>query len=106
MSHDKVIQQFIEDTSSLYDEARELLTSKQIDYGPNNIQLSPFGPQVGLLVRLQDKVSRAANLIGQGHEPNHESLRDTFIDILNYGAIGVMLIDGTFPSPEQSKVNG
>lgn len=106
MTTDETIEKFSEDATNLYGEALELLISKQIDYGPNNIQLSPFGPQVGLLVRLQDKVSRAANLIGEGHEPNHESLRDTFIDILNYGAIGLMLIDGTFPSQEKAKVNG
>jgi hypothetical protein len=105
MTRDEVISKFIDDTESLYEEARQLLISKQVDYGPNNIQLSPFGPQVGLLVRLQDKLSRAANLITHNQTPNHESLRDTWIDILNYGAIGLMLTDGLFPAPEQGKVN-
>lgn len=106
MSTDTTIDKFRYDAEVLYLQALDLLVTKQIDYGPNNIQLSPFGPYVGLIVRLQDKVSRAANLIGQGHNPNHESLRDTFIDILNYGGIGLMLLDGTFPSPEQAEING
>ena len=106
MERDDIISKFRQDAIRLYAEASDLLVSKQIDYGPNNIQLSPFGPQVGLLVRLQDKLSRAANLITNDINPNHESLRDTFIDILNYGAIGVMLIDGLFPDPEQKVARG
>ncbi len=92
------IEQFQNDAIDLYGEAAELLVSKQIDYGPDNIQKSPVGPHNGLIVRIFDKLSRAGNLVNNDINPNHESLRDTFIDIMNYGAIGVMLIDETFPT--------
>ena len=92
------IDQFQSDAIDLFGEAAELLVSKQIDYGPDNIQKSPVGALNGLVVRLFDKLSRASNLLENNSSPNHESLRDTFMDIMNYGAIGVMLIDETFPT--------
>lgn len=83
--------------NDLYDEAYYVLLSKQRDYGPNNIRLSPFGEMQGLLTRINDKVQRAVHLINTGSDGENESLRDTFLDLMNYGAIGVMLIDDTFP---------
>ncbi len=77
-------------------EALELLIKKHNDYGPKNIVDSPISPQFGLAVRLHDKVARLNNLLSSDGEPNFESLRDTFLDISNYGLIGVMVIDGTF----------
>lgn len=103
MPEGSTIEKFRIDAGLIYEEALDILVSKQIDYGPNNIQLSPFGPMVGLLVRLQDKLSRAANLTTNNIEPNHESIRDTFLDILNYGAIGMMLVDDTFPKAETKR---
>jgi len=85
------------EASEIYEELLAILVSKQADYGPNNIQLAPGGPLNGLQVRLYDKMSRLINLIASGADPENESLRDTFIDIANYGAIGVMVLDGTFP---------
>lgn len=80
-----------------FDELLDILVSKQEDYGPNNIQNAPGGPLNGLQVRLYDKMSRLINLIQNNADPKNESLRDTFIDIANYGAIGVMILDETFP---------
>lgn len=85
------------DASEVYDELFDILVKKQADYGPNNIQNAPGGPLNGLQVRLYDKMSRLVNLIQSGVDPKNESLRDTFVDIANYGAIGVMILDGTFP---------
>lgn len=85
----------------LYDEAYYVLLSKQRDYGPDNIRLSPFGEYIGLLTRIMDKVQRASHLVSTGHGGENESLRDTFLDLMNYGAIGVMLVDDTFPKPKQ-----
>jgi len=87
--------------SDLYDEAYYVLLSKQRDYGPDNIRLSPFGEQVGLLTRIMDKVQRAAHLVSTGSDPQHESIRETYLDLMNYGAIGMMLVDDTFPKPKQ-----
>ena len=81
----------------IFGELLDIIVSKQNDYGPNNIQRAPGGALNGLQVRLYDKLSRLANLLETGVKPENESLRDTFIDIANYGVIGVMVLDGTFP---------
>lgn len=85
------------DSLDVYEELWDILIKKQSDYGPNNIRNAPGGPLNGLQVRLYDKMSRLINLIESGVKPENESLRDTFVDIANYGVIGVMLIDNTFP---------
>ena len=68
-----------------------LFYSKHRDYGPNNI--ATFG-EVGVVVRLSDKMERLKNLIRNGTDPNNESLRDTALDILGYAAILLMVMDG------------
>lgn len=65
-----------------------VLVSKQHDYGPENI--ARFG-RIGLLVRLHDKIARLDNLRRRGVEPKNESLRDNYMDVINYCAIGMML---------------
>jgi hypothetical protein len=52
----------------------------------------------GLRVRLWDKMARVNNLVDSGAEPENESLRDSFIDILNYAAIGLLVLDGDWPA--------
>ena len=85
------------DSLDVYEELWDILVKKQSDYGPNNIRNAPGGPLNGLQVRLYDKMSRLINLIQSGAKPENESLRDTFVDIANYGVIGVMILDNTFP---------
>jgi len=68
-------------------EVHATLVRKQQDYGPENIKR--FGRQ-GLLIRLHDKVARLENLDGGGRAPENESVRDTFLDITGYCAIGIM----------------
>lgn len=86
-----------DDARSVYEDLLDILISKQKDYGPDNIRLAPGGPLNGLRVRLYDKIARLSNLIDTGATPENESLRDTFIDIANYGVIGVMILEDTFP---------
>ena len=76
-------------------ECIQLFDSKQLDYGSSNIAL---GGEMGIAVRLQDKVSRMRNLLlkqlkGDANV-NHESLEDTFKDAANYGMIGILLKRG------------
>jgi len=85
------------DSLDVYEELWDVLYKKQSDYGPNNIRNAPGGPLNGLQVRLYDKMSRLISLIQSGVTPENESLRDTFVDIANYGVIGVMILDNTFP---------
>lgn len=88
---------FTLDIMNVADEVARIVVKKQKDYGPNNIRKSPFGPKVGLVVRLYDKIARLANLTSKDTVAENESLRDTFIDIAGYGLIGLMILDGTFP---------
>ena len=77
----------------------EVVIRKQHDYGQGNILNAPIDSRLAVLVRLNDKLARAANLIEQGKEPNNESLHDTFADIVGYGTILLMLEDDSFKLP-------
>jgi len=76
----------------------ELLISKHRDYGPTNIANAPGGALNGLRVRMHDKLARINNLIDKNQDPEHESLRDSFLDMANYATIALMVIDGEWPS--------
>ncbi len=88
---------FIANVWQVLDSAGNLLIKKHKDYGPTNISLSPGGPLNGLRVRMHDKTARINHLIDSGATPENESLRDSFIDLLNYSAIALMVLDGTWP---------
>lgn len=82
---------------NVYDDAGALLLKKHADYGPTNISRSPGGPLNGLRVRIWDKIARINNLIDSGATPENESLEDSFIDLLNYSAIALMVMRGEWP---------
>lgn len=90
------------DAWNIYANLYKILVSKQKDYGPDNIRKSPGGPLNGLTVRLYDKLARLNNLLETGATPENESLRDTFLDIANYGVIGMMILDDTFPKSKDN----
>ena len=92
------VNQFAADMWEIFDSAGNLLLKKHRDYGPTNISLSPGGPLNGLRVRMHDKTARINHLIDSGATPENESLRDSFIDLLNYSAIALMVLDGVWPS--------
>lgn len=81
-----------------------LFVRKHYDYGRNNISV---GGLHGVTIRLGDKTSRLFNLMGisagahsgEGSAPavNGEALEDSFLDMGNYGPIGVMLARGWWP---------
>ena len=81
----------------VFDEAGQLLLKKHADYGPKNISQSPGGPLNGLRVRMWDKIARINNLLDSGVKPSNESLRDSFVDLMNYAAIAQMVLDKTWP---------
>jgi hypothetical protein len=96
-SNSKVNDEFISDMWSVMDRAGNLLISKHHDYGPLNIARSPGGPINGLRVRMWDKIARINHLVDNNSAPQNESLRDSFIDLLNYSAIAIMVLDGNWP---------
>ena len=92
------MRDFVVDVWDTIDELGNLLLKKQEDYGPLNISNAPGGPLNGLRVRIFDKVSRINNLIdNEVDDPNFESLRDSFMDLANYGIIALMVLDGVWP---------
>lgn len=82
-------------------ECRDLMVLKQRDYGSENI--SSWGI-IGVAVRANDKVARAKNLLLKNRQPSNESLRDTFMDLANYGLIGLMILDGIWGMPMEEEL--
>lgn len=72
------------------------LAAKQHDYGHGNIMA--FG-ELGIRVRISDKWARIRNLRERQVAPEHESLHDSWFDLLGYCVIGDMLTHGTFQLP-------
>lgn len=71
-------------------EALALFRKKNKDYGD---AFANYGT-IGVLVRLSDKISRAVSVTHNGVTMvDDESLRDTLIDLHNYAAMGILLID-------------
>jgi len=96
-AHKKIDDKFVEDMWRVFDTAGTLLLRKHKDYGPRNVARSPGGPLNGLRVRMWDKVARINNLLDSGVKPSNESLRDSFVDLLNYSAIAIMVLDRNWP---------
>jgi len=78
--------------SETFDELKELLIKKHLDYGPKNISDSPGGPLNGLRVRMHDKLARINNLVDNGATPQYESLEDSFKDMANYSIIALLVL--------------
>ena len=71
-------------------EGIELFAKKNADYGD---AFASYGP-VGVIVRLGDKIQRLSSVSKNGVTlVNNESLRDTLIDLHNYAAMAIMLMD-------------
>jgi hypothetical protein len=70
-------------------EALELFTKKNIDYGD---AFAKYGA-IGVLMRIEDKLQRYLSITKNGvNLVNDEGLRDTLIDLHNYSAMALMLI--------------
>lgn len=71
-------------------EAYELFVKKNHDYGDS---FSTHGP-LGVIIRMNDKINRLISIDKKGISfIQTESLRDTLIDLHNYAAMAVMLLD-------------
>ena len=71
-------------------EAMELFKRKNTDYGD---AFAKFGP-VGVFIRLEDKIQRYISINNKGVTMvDDESMRDTLIDLHNYSAMMIMLMD-------------
>ena len=78
------------DIRAVQQEAMELYLRKNADYGD---AYKKYGP-VGVIVRIGDKIQRLASVSRtQVRMVDDESLRDTLIDLHNYAAMAVSLLD-------------
>lgn len=98
MTREESLERFALMAEPYYMDALEVLIKKQSDYGPKNIALAPGGALNGLRVRMHDKMSRINHLIDSGATPENESLRDSFLDMMNYSAIALMVLDKDWPT--------
>jgi hypothetical protein len=78
-----------------HSEMVQLLCHKQHDYGHNNI--TNFGI-IGVAIRICDKIARIDNL-SKRNQPTNESLVDSYIDIVGYAMISIMLNEDSFKLP-------
>lgn len=79
-----------EQMQTVQKEALTLFEKKNKDYGD---AFANFGT-IGVLVRLSDKISRAVSISKSSVTlVKDESLRDTLIDLHNYAAMAIMLMD-------------
>lgn len=76
--------------SAVQSEALELFRKKNADYGD---AFATYGP-IGVIVRMGDKINRLVSINQNGVTlVDSESVRDTLIDLHNYAAMAVMLLD-------------
>ena len=68
------------------------LTAKHMAYGKGNVNKNG---QYGIAVRLDDKTERIKNMVTTGQATAvGEALEDTWLDIIGYGVLGLMLARG------------
>ena len=73
-----------------------MLAGKQADYGYENI--NRFG-QDGIIVRMHDKIARLENLAAKDADPMNEPVMDSFMDLVGYCIIGMMVNYGIWNLP-------
>ena len=80
----------IEQMEKVQKEGLELFKKKNQDYGD---AFAEYGP-IGVLVRMGDKIKRLQNIEkNQIILVNDEKMKDTLIDLHNYAAMAIMLLD-------------
>ena len=87
----------VEQLTKVQNEALELFKKKNHDYGDAFADYDV----VGVLVRLGDKVKRCQSISKTGIQlVDGEKMRDTLIDMHNYAAMAIMLMDEKNDSKE------
>lgn len=87
------------DPDEALDQVVDTLIVKQFDYGPQNILWAEQHGLRGLVVRAHDKVARINNLVRRGCAPKNEALVDSWLDLVGYSLLGMMLYYGWFTLP-------
>jgi len=80
----------IEQMKTIQHEALELFSKKNTDYGD---AFAKYGI-IGVLMRMEDKLQRSVSITKNGANlVNDEKIRDTLLDLHNYAAMALMLLD-------------
>ena len=75
---------------NIQNEAFQLFVKKNTDYGD---AFAKYGV-IGVLIRIEDKLQRSMSITKNGVNLIHdEGIRDTLIDLHNYAAMALMLLD-------------
>ena len=93
---DEINNKRLRQYDNIQTESRILFKLKNKDYGDS---FADYGP-IGVLMRMKDKLNRLQNitkdrvtLIDVETSMDDETLRDTLIDLHNYSAMALMLLD-------------
>jgi hypothetical protein len=80
----------VEQMEKIQKEGLELFTKKNIDYGD---AFAKYGV-IGVLMRIEDKIQRSLSITKNGvNLVKDERIRDTLLDLHNYAAMALMLLD-------------
>ena len=80
--------------------ALELFRKKNIDYGD---AFAKFGV-IGVLMRIEDKIQRSLSITNNGvNLINDEGIKDTLLDLHNYAAMALMLLNEKPETTETTK---
>ena len=80
----------VEQMRNVQADALALFTKKNTDYGD---AFAKYGV-TGVLMRIEDKIQRAMSITKNGvNLVNDEGIRDTLLDLHNYAAMALMLLD-------------
>ena len=80
----------VEQMKKIQKEGLELFEKKNKDYGD---AFAKYGT-VGVLIRMEDKLQRSISISNSGiNLVDSESMRDTLLDLHNYAAMALMLMD-------------
>ena len=81
----------VDQLKKIQDSCREIFAKKNADYG----DAFAIHGTIGVLIRINDKLSRYTNLTKKGIEikVDDETLRDTLMDLHNYAAMALMCME-------------
>ena len=81
---------YIKEFRKIQDQGFEIFKAKNKDYGN---AFEEYGT-IGILIRMNDKIKRAQNISNKNITlVNDESLRDTLLDLHNYCALAIIMMD-------------
>jgi hypothetical protein len=80
----------VEQMKQIQSEGLALFTKKNADYGD---AFAKYGV-IGVLMRIEDKIQRSLSITKNGvNLVSDEGIKDTLLDLHNYAAMALMLLD-------------